>query len=63
MTKISKELEKYSSAEEIVKYNLFGLDIDKRAKQLAYFAIMMKARQYNKLFFKKGIQPNIFEIL
>ena len=35
---------------EIVKNNLFGLDIDGRAVQLAYFAVMMKARQYDRRF-------------
>ena len=32
----------------IVENNLYGLDIDDRAYQLAYFAVMMKARQYNR---------------
>ena len=31
-----------------MKHNIYGLDIDNRAYQLAYFAIMMKARQYNR---------------
>jgi len=31
-----------------LKHNIYGLDIDNRAYQLAYFAIMMKARQYNR---------------
>lgn len=50
------------AASEIVKYNLFGLDIDGRASQLAYFSVMMKARQYDRRFFSRGIQPNIYEI-
>lgn len=50
------------AAAEIVKHNIFGLDIDGRAAQLAYFSIMMKARQYDRRFLTKGIQPNIFEI-
>ena len=33
---------------EIVKHNIHGLDIDKRAYQLAYFSIMMKGREYNR---------------
>ena len=50
------------AASEIVKNNLFGLDIDGRAAQLAYFAVMMKARQYDRRFLAKGIQPNVYEI-
>lgn len=46
----------------IVRFNLFGLDIDERAAQLAYFAIMMKARQYDRRFFTSKIQPNVYEI-
>ena len=40
------------AAFEIVEHNLHGLDIDKRAYQLAYFAVMMKGRQYNRRFFQ-----------
>ena len=43
----------------IVEKNLFGADIDKRAYQLAYFAIMMKARQYDRRFLTRGIKPNL----
>lgn len=50
------------AALEIVQNNIFGLDIDDRASQLAYFAIMMKARQYNRRFFTNGVQPNVFAI-
>lgn len=32
----------------ILEHNIYGLDIDDRAQQLAYFAVMMKARQYNR---------------
>ena len=32
----------------ILENNLFGLDIDDRAYQLAYFAVMMKARSYDR---------------
>ena len=51
------------AASEIVKNNLFGLDIDGRAAQLAYFAVMMKARQYDRRFLTRGIQPNVYEII
>lgn len=44
----------------IVENNLYGLDIDDRAGQLAYFAVMMKARQYNRRIFKDRIKCNLF---
>ena len=50
------------AAQSILKNNLYGLDIDKRAAQLAYFAVMMKARQYDRRIFACDIQPNIFAI-
>ena len=46
----------------IVQNNLFGLDIDERASQLAYFAVMMKARSYDRRFLTHKIQPNVFAI-
>ena len=46
----------------ILQNNLFGLDIDDRAYQLAYFAVMMKARQYDRRFLTRGIQPNLYSI-
>ena len=50
------------AAQSILKNNLYGLDIDDRAAQLAYFAVMMKARQYDRRLLTRGIQPNIFSI-
>ena len=47
----------------IVENNLYGLDIDDRATQLAYFAVMMKARQYDRRFFSRGIQPHVYAIV
>ena len=47
----------------IVENNIYGLDIDDRAAQLAYFAIMMKARQYDRRFFSRGIQPHVYAIV
>lgn len=44
----------------IVRNNLFGLDIDERAAQMAYLAVMMKARQYDRRFLTRGIQPNVY---
>lgn len=46
----------------IVENNLWGLDIDDRAAQLAYFAVMMKARQYDRRLFTRKIQPNVYAI-
>ena len=51
------------AAQSILKNNLFGLDIDDRAAQLAYFAVMMKARQYDRRLLTRGIQPNIHSII
>ena len=50
------------AAQSILKNNLFGLDIDDRAAQLAYFAVMMKARQYDRRLLTRDIQPNIYSI-
>lgn len=48
------------AALSILQHNLYGLDIDRRAYQLAYFAVMMKARQYNRSIIKSGeVQPNL----
>ena len=46
----------------ILENNLYGLDIDKRAFQLAYFAVLMKARQYYKFILKKQPQCHIYAI-
>ena len=43
----------------ILEKNLFGFEIDERASQLASFALMMKARSYNRRFFRKEVQPTI----
>ncbi len=43
----------------IIENNLYGLDIDDRAYQLAYFAVMMKARKHDRRFFTRGIIPNL----
>ena len=47
----------------IVENNIYGLDIGDRAAQLAYFAVMMKARQYDRRFFSRGIQPHVYAIV
>ncbi|TGY98247.1 BREX-1 system adenine-specific DNA-methyltransferase PglX [Petralouisia muris] len=50
------------AAKSIVENSIYGLDIDDRAFQLAYFAIMMKARSYNRRFLTLGIEPNLCAI-
>ena len=51
------------AAQSILENNLYGLDIDDRAAQLAYFAVMMKARQYDRRIFSRGIQPHVYSIV
>lgn len=64
----------YTSREavrSIVENNIYGLDIDERAAQLAYFSVMMKARQYDKRFLARKDedgkpdvpQPCVYEIV
>lgn len=48
------------AAISILENNLYGLDIDKRAFQLAYFAVLMKARQYHKFILKKNVQIHLY---
>lgn len=50
------------AAKLIVEKNLYGIDIDKRAYQLAYFSVMMKARQYNRRTLNGEIAPNLIYI-
>jgi type II restriction/modification system DNA methylase subunit YeeA len=50
------------AAREIVEKNIFGLDIDDRAYQLAYFAVMMKARSYDRRFLKREVTPRVYPI-
>ena len=47
------------AAASIVENNLYGLDIDDRAAQLAYFAVMMKACEYDRRFLRRGVQPHV----
>ena len=46
----------------IVEKNLYGLDLDERAAQLSYFAVMMLACRYDKRFLTRNIQPHIYPI-
>lgn len=48
------------AAKLILEKNIYGLDIDFRAYQLAYFAMMMKARQYNRRIFTDGVKPQVY---
>lgn len=50
------------AARLILAHNLFGADIDKRAFQLAYFAMMMKGRQYDRRILRSGVVPHVFDI-
>ncbi|WP_263854531.1 BREX-1 system adenine-specific DNA-methyltransferase PglX [Lacticaseibacillus rhamnosus] len=47
------------AASAILAHNLYGLEIDKRAYQLAYFALMMKARQYNRRILNQPVHHNL----
>ena len=51
------------AAAMIVNHNLWGLDIDERAAQLSYFTVMMKARQYDRRFFSRKVQPHVYAIV
>lgn len=51
------------AAKIIVEKNLYGLDIDNRAYQLAYFAVMMKARQYNRRILNEPLENNLASIM
>lgn len=50
------------AASAIIQNNLYGLDIDDRAYQLAYFAVMMKARKYDRRFFTRDISPKLYPV-
>lgn len=55
---------KREAVRSILENNLFGLDIDKRAAQFAYFSVMMKAREYDSNFFSRSNipQPRVYDI-
>ena len=50
------------AASEILKKNIFGLDVDTRAYQLAYFALMMKAREFDRRFFQRSIELQLIDV-
>ena len=49
------------AAKLILEKNIYGLEIDRRAYQLAYFALIMKARQYNRRILTLGVRPQVYE--
>ena len=48
------------AAKLILEKNIYGLDIDRRAYQLAYFSLVMKARQYNRRIFNDRVKPQAY---
>lgn len=59
---VSEGYTERDAAKIILENNIYGLDIDDRAAQLAYFAVMMKARQYNRRIFSDKSRCNVFSI-
>ena len=59
---VSEGFTEKDACESILKNNIYGLDIDKRAYQLAYFAVLMKARKYNRRILTKDISPLLYSI-
>lgn len=53
---------KRDAAVKILENNIYGLDIDDRAYQLAYFAVMMKARQYNRRILTENVKCHVYSI-
>ena len=51
------------ASKSILENNLYGLEIDERAYHLAYFALMMKARQYNRRILSRDTNINLVEIV
>lgn len=60
---VSQGYTERDAARLILENNLYGLDIDKRAAQLAYFAVMMKARQYDRRVLMRNIKSNVHVIV
>lgn len=57
---IEQGYSKRDAAQKIIENNLFGLEIDKRAFQLAYFSIMMKGREYDRRFLRRNPTTNLY---
>ena len=56
----SQGYDKREAAKLILQNNLYGLDVDKRAYQLSYFALMMKGRQYNRRIFEENLELQLY---
>ena len=56
----SRGVGKRDAVRNIITKNIFGIDLDKRAWQLSYFALKMKACQYDANFLTRGIEPNVY---
>lgn len=50
------------AAASIVEHNLYGLDIDDRAAQMAYFVVMMKGCRYDSRFLRRHLKPHVYAI-
>ena len=50
------------AAASIVEHNLYGLDIDDRAAQMAYFVVMMKGCRYDSRFLRRHLNPHVYAI-
>ena len=50
------------AVKNIINNNLYGLDIDERAAQLAYFTVMMQGRKYDNRFLTRHYQPHIYAV-
>lgn len=50
------------AAASIVEHNLYGLDIDDRAAQMAYFVVMMKGCHYDSRFLRRHLNPHVYAI-
>ena len=50
------------AAAGIVEHNLYGLDIDDRAAQMAYFVVMMKGCHYDSRFLRRHLKPHVYAI-
>lgn len=57
---IEQGYSKRDAAQKIIENNLYGLEIDKRAFQLAYFSLMMEGREYDRHFLKRNSTVNLY---
>ncbi|MDR1775860.1 MAG: hypothetical protein LBS17_05405 [Actinomycetes bacterium] len=57
---VSEGYAERDAAKLILEKNIYGLDIDRRAYQLAYFSLLMKARQYSRRILTQGVKPQVY---